>query len=486
MNRVVGLLLLIGLLACTAHAEQEIKIHVKEDILATVGPDFYGLHYDGPEHKTWDEVHKKQIMMPGMFGAPSPRRALQAIGTRVARIFVRCQDIHPQPDVLEWDFLDAAVGQVIDSDMTPMLCLHQGEGKWFVGTKESPWWQHEEAKSAWNNFVRACATRYGDRVRYYEVLNEPNLMKKEQDYYMGWERSVDCFIQTAQIVKRVDTDALCGGAATWAAWESATWAGHVLDRPEGERLLDFVSYHIYTSHDLKDSDASILSKVGWFEESPGYIQRELAERTKKRILTALTEFNASAIWSKEGKAYTDPRNVSALGGLVSSLAYLHSARGGCDMAMHFATAGGFGLLVWPPRYERQPAYYAVLLLHDVAGLVPGAELLATTTTQEAMEIPSAVRDKRTAYDLEPFAIRSDNHLSVVLVNKRKDVTLRAKVHAGPGALAQPAQLFRYSSTRIPDALFPLASTDWDSAHSVVDCPPYSVNVLRFAVAQPGE
>jgi hypothetical protein len=64
-----------------------------------------------------------------------------------------------------------------------------------------------------------------------------------------------------------------------------------------------------------------------------------------------------------------------------------------------------GLFVWPPRGERQPAYYAVLLLHDVVGLEPGAEMLAVTTSEEPKEVRSAVWAELSPHDLEPFAIR---------------------------------------------------------------------------------
>ncbi|MCP4640858.1 MAG: hypothetical protein GY851_10510, partial [bacterium] len=155
-------LLLTAAITIGSAAMEPFEITVGDEVVATVGPDFYGLHYDGPAHVTWDEVHKKEVSRPGMYGSPSARDALHAIGTRVARIFIRCQKAHPEPGVFDWAFLDAAVDQVVDSGMTPMLCLHQGEAVWFVGTKEEPWWTHDEAMVEWRTFARACAERYGD------------------------------------------------------------------------------------------------------------------------------------------------------------------------------------------------------------------------------------------------------------------------------------------------------------------------------------
>lgn len=474
MNKILFVLLGVVLSSTLLFGQEVFDIRVEDKVLATVGPDFYGLHFDGPTHATGDEVYRREVTLPGMYGSPTGQQALKAIGTRVVRVFVQCQDVAPGSGVFQWEFVDAAIGQIVDSGMAPMVCLHQGGPAWFVGTSQEPWWRREDGMAAWKAFAKACAARYGDRVRYYEILNEPEHMHQEKENYMTWDQTADCFLSAASAIKEVDADALCGGAATWAAWESGTWASHVLDRPDGERLLDFVSYHIYTSHNLEDPDDAILAKTVWFEESPRYIQSQLAGRTQKRILTALTEFNTSAVFTKDGKPYTDPRDVNAFGGLVCALAYLHSARGGCDLAMHYSTAGGFGLLVWPARYEKQSAYYAVLLLHDVAGLTPGAEVLETTTTEPGKPVASAVRDELTTHSLEPFAVRSEERVAVVLINKRRDVGAVAKVHFPGDTPPSNAQMYCYSSTRIPDAVFPVSTLNAQEGGFVVECPPYSV------------
>jgi hypothetical protein len=470
---------LVALLSCGPAWAQDgpdrIAVTVHDEVLTTIGQNFSGLHYDGPTHRAWDEVKRQTSPMPGAFGSPHCRRQLQAAGVGVARIFVNQPKVHPEPGVFDWSATDARVAEVRKAGMAVMLCLHQRDATWFVGDATTPWWRLPAGRKEWREFARVCAQRYRGKVSYYEILNEPNHLKKDKPHYMGWDLSVALFLDAARQIEAVEPDALIGGAATWAAWESATWAKRVLAQPEGERLLDFVSYHIYTSHGVGDTDAQILAKTPWFEEAPVHIRRELAKLTEKRILVALTEYNVSAVFTKDGKPFTDPRNVSTFGGMVTALAMLHSARGGCHTAMHFSTMGGFGLIRWPPEYHMRRPYHAVRMLYEVAGMRPGAQVLKTDTSETAKEVKSCVGSKWTACDVESFAFRHGDQRSVVLVNKRASGTVRATV-AIPGAKA--AELYQYSSTRLPDAIRPLAMIQAENSKLEVSCPAYSVTVLR--------
>ena len=147
------------------------------------------------------------------------------------------------------------------------------------------------------------------------------------------------------------------------------------------------------------------------------------------------------------------------------------------MTMHFGTAGGFGLLVWPPRYERQPAYYAVELITRVAGLEPGAQVLATETSETPAAAKSSIRAELVSHDLESFAIRNGGQVAVVLVNKRGDAPLRSSVRF-PGDGQATATLFQYSPVRIADAPYPLEKLVGEGGAFHVTCPSYSVTVIR--------
>ncbi|MBN2308480.1 MAG: cellulase family glycosylhydrolase [Candidatus Hydrogenedentes bacterium] len=455
-----------------------VTVTVGERVVATVAPGFLGLHYDGPEHQAWDPVRQRPLSLAGAYGSPAARASLHGIGVGCARIFVDVPGVHPDAGTFNWERTDTAVGEVAESGMDVMLCLHQGGPEWLGGSSERPWWELDEGRAAWRAAVAACAARYRGKVRYYEILNEPNLIKDGEAGFMGWERSVDLYLSAAEAIKQAEPGALCGGAATWAGWESGAWAARVLARPGGEALLDFVSYHIYTSHNLDDADAAILSKVGWFEQAPRHIRAELAGLTDKRVQIVLTEFNTSAVFSKDGKPYTDPRDVNVFGGLVSALALLHSATGGCDMAMHYSTSGGFGLLVWPPLYDRQPAYYAVALLREAAGFAPGAELLDVETSEPPKAAPHCVKGESETYDLQPFAVRSASGTAVVLINKQRDAAVAAQIRFTGENASSEAQVYVYSAMRVADAVYPASAVTAVGGVFEVECAPYSITVVK--------
>jgi hypothetical protein len=452
-----------------------IAVTVHDDVLTVLGDDFCGLHYDGPMHRSWDDVTREVSQMPGAFASPYCRDQLRSAGVCFARVFVNQPDVHPRPGEFDWATTDRQVAEIHEAGMSVMLCLHQRGGAWFVGDNQAPWWGTEAGRNAWREFARVCARRYRGRARYYEILNEPNHLHKDQPHYMGWDMSVALFMDAAKEIVAVAPDVLVGGPATWAAWEATTWAKRVLSRPDGERLLSFVSYHIYTSHDLGDSDAQILAKSPWFEEAPMHIRRELSELTERPIRLALTEYNVSAVSAKDGKPFTDPRNVNTFGGLLTALALLHSARGACDMTAHFGTMGGFGVIRWPPEYQLRRPYHAVRLLYEAAGLRPGVQVLRVETTESPKPVKSCVRGDWPTRDVEAFALRRDGDTSVVLVNKSPKQAVAVAVRI-PGI--DEVRFYRYTSSRLHDAIHPLGSIEDSEGAFETTCPPYSLTVLR--------
>ena len=46
-------LLCLALAASFATAAQPVTITVRSEVLATIGADFSGVHYDGPTHRSW-------------------------------------------------------------------------------------------------------------------------------------------------------------------------------------------------------------------------------------------------------------------------------------------------------------------------------------------------------------------------------------------------------------------------------------------------
>jgi len=470
--------MILALIVALLGQPVNVRITVHDDVVGQVPSGFFGVHYDGPRHKYWNPVLKKEELSEGStFTSPAGRHWLNAAGVEMVRLFATIQAVHPGPE--EWNLADvkAQVAEIRAAGMEPMVCLNQSSGKWFMGDAKNPWWNDPNGLEQWRLTAYKLAETLKGSCRYFEILNEPNHIERDQDNYVGWARSVELFRIAATEIKAAIPDAKCGGPASWAAWETAEWARHALGDEKARRLVDFVSYHIYTSHDLDDSDAAIMAKMVWFEQTPRYIRQKLAGLTDRPVGIMLTECNVSAVTSKDGKPYQDPRNTNAFGGVWMASALLHSVRGGCNAALHFCTLGGLGIIRWPPDWRPQHCYYVLPMLRDAAGMEAGARLLRTETTEQPVEVRQVVKGKSKDYGLESFAIDSDGGLAVVLVNKRADRTYRATVvlPEAPGA----AELYRYSTQRVGDAPYPLRTIKPSDEEMAVQAPPYSVTVLSW-------
>jgi len=456
----------------------DVAITVQGEAVARVPERFFGTHYDGPRHKFWDALLGREVLsQESTFTSPSGRRWLSEAGVQVARLFVDIQAVHPEPGQWELGPTEAIVEDIRAAGMEPMACLNQRGGEWFVGDAKEPWWKDQRGLEEWRAASRRLAQALKGKCGRFEILNEPNHIHPDQDHYMGWDTSVALFRLAAQEIKAVIPDATCGVPASWAAWETAEWAGRALEDGRAAPLLDFVSYHIYTSHNLDDSDQAICAKMRWFEDTPTYIKGKLKALTERPIQALLTECNVSAVCFKDGKPYQDPRNTSAFGGVWMASALLHSALGGCDQAIHFSTLGGLGIIRWPPEWAPQPCYWVLPMLRNAAGLKPGAQMLDTRSSEEPVEVSQVVQGKSKDYGLEAFAVGSEDGLAVVLVNKRSDRTYRATVVAPKKPTA--AELYRYTTERTADAPYRDGRVEPTQGGLVVECRPYSVTVLAW-------
>ncbi len=107
----------------------------------------------------------------------------------------------------EWHFnhLDKLMGIAEEHDINilPILVYHVEWAK--------PAWKHLDA---WGEYVRQVVTRYGKKLRYWEVFNEPNLQGFWADEVSG-ENYTKMLKHTYEIIKSIDPDiqVLYGGVA---------------------------------------------------------------------------------------------------------------------------------------------------------------------------------------------------------------------------------------------------------------------------------
>lgn len=113
----------------------------------------------------------------------------------------------------DWTWLDHIVNDAVQRGLQPWLqfsygnSIYEGGGgiNLAAGVPLS-----EEALAAWDKWVAAMVTRYNDKVRDWEVWNEPNF---SDNSYNTPEKAAALNIRTAEIVRKIQPDAIISGLA---------------------------------------------------------------------------------------------------------------------------------------------------------------------------------------------------------------------------------------------------------------------------------
>jgi hypothetical protein len=127
---------------------------------------------------------------------------LGAKGIRLQGGWAKCEK---QPGVYSWEWLDKVVDDALSQGVQPWIQtsygnpIYNGGGTTGLGGSlpSSP-----EALAAWDNWVRALVQRYKDRVKEWEIWNEPDLNAKHPTIGspVTAEDYAKLFIRTAEII----------------------------------------------------------------------------------------------------------------------------------------------------------------------------------------------------------------------------------------------------------------------------------------------
>lgn len=456
-------LLIFLVISSRALFAENVVITVSDTIYNTINADFFGIQYHSNTYNNKNATDKLDLLH------------LQRI-----RVWANINKFHPNPDTWNWEELDRNVEEILNSGYKFILCLYQSE-EWFIGSPDKPWWKYPEALTEWENAAYQLADRYKNNIDMIIIFDEPNMMHQDKAYYITFKECAQLYIKAAQKIKEVNPDILCGGPSAFGGWENGHWAKYVLNEPDGTKFLDFVSCNIFLSWDANDSDDTIMDRTIWYEEAPQKIEKMLGDKCPSTLI--LDAYNASALWKKDGKLWTDPRNVSAFGGVYLAAALLHSAKGKFNVTLHWETIGGFGILDWYPQFKELAPYYTWKYLIDTAGLADGAQIRGCTTTESPKEnAPHQGGMNVNLYRIQPFAVRrTDGGISVILINKYSIDTITAAVNV-PDGMTRFA-IYRYDKTRVTDCFLPLEK-DFAKQTVELNCPPYSVSIIRFETDSP--
>lgn len=452
-------------------------------VVATVPAGLYGAGYDG-----WGDITN-----------PESVAHLQGIGLTYCRIAVNLQEVCGERlGDWQWEATSARdmglgfvsrVKRIRELGWTPILALTTTHAlpRWFKGdatdAHENPWYRRnldgseaaEGQSDQWAELTRvmrglaAGLAERGLTGLIWESAYESGhtLPMAETHYAVG------------RGIREADPTAKLMGPATWPGWTVEERFVKPYLSKYGPDLLDYASVHWYA-----DNEHGLWEAPGWkarrrpvtmadslflqylMETTPKYGRwcqslRKLLDDPQlnpqgKRIGIAYTEFDALAE-SPFGRNPENPDwpayradadcylNTNHFGGVWCASTLCHLAASGCaDIVCKFNTRQFYGLVDNAPDggYLRQPVWFAWKLLRDVAGMKPGAELLAASCSGPCDSAAAHVGGEDTPW-VEAFAVRAGGRITIVLINRSLE-SQRAEIEvAGSPAWARARSGPRY-------------------------------------------
>ncbi len=177
-----------------------------------------------------------------------------ACGVKLARIQSGWQKTEREKGVYDFAWLDSIVDNLCSRGVEPWICLCYGNdlyteaAKTVYGAVGCPPIFTEEEKTAWANYVKATVSRYKDKVRYFEVWNEP-------DGDWCWKHGSSgeelgrFTIDTAKAIREVFPEAkIIGGVV---CQQRIDFLNAALSTGMAD-YIDYISFHEYTHNETDE------------------------------------------------------------------------------------------------------------------------------------------------------------------------------------------------------------------------------------------
>lgn len=184
---------------------------------------------------------------------------LAPLGVKKIRLqagWAKCEKV---PGVYDWKWLDEIIDYAVANDLEPWLQPSYGnpvyKGGGGTGLLNSLM-TSEEGYAAWDRWVKALVARYKDRVKEWEIWNEPDHPMQK----ISPETIAELNIRTAVIIKRIQPEAKIAGLA-FASNSNQEYLDRFLKVIADQGKLDlfhWISYHSYT---MRPEDAYTQNKV---------------------------------------------------------------------------------------------------------------------------------------------------------------------------------------------------------------------------------
>ena len=184
---------------------------------------------------------------------------LPSLGLKKIRLqagWAKCEKV---PGVYDWKWLDEIMDFAVANDIEPWLQASYGNPAYSGGggiNLLNSLMTSEEAFGAWDRWVEALVSRYKDRVKEWEIWNEPDHPSQN----ISPETTAELNIRTAEIIKRIQPEAKIAGLA-FASNSDKEYLDRFLKVIADAGKLDlfhWISYHSYT---MRPEDAYTQKRV---------------------------------------------------------------------------------------------------------------------------------------------------------------------------------------------------------------------------------
>lgn len=262
----------------------------------------------------------------------------QRLGMRWVRVDFNWFQIEPAQGAFRWEELDRVVGRAAERALEVLATLAYTPA-WASSTPESPKTSDPPASNAyWTDFVRRAVARYGDRVRHWQLWNEPNIT----EFWTGSMRQYRTEIlepgAAAARSARPGVQVVSPGLANLRNWRD--WFREILIAKDA---IDVINHHNYAPNGRE-----VLEDL----------ERDLPSRPSLRTLIGELGVQDKPFWLTETGRRSDQGNqleyyqdvVDVLGEKrwVSRLFFFHYWDGPGE------GDGGFGIV--NENFSPKPAY----------------------------------------------------------------------------------------------------------------------------------
>lgn len=180
------------------------------------------------------------------------------LGVKHARLQSGWAKCEREKGKYHFEWLDSCVYGLSEQSVKPWMCLCYGNpiyGSDF--NLQAKIFTDKETMAAWLKYVEATVTRYKNVINEWELWNEANNGNKDPEVYAS------LFIKTAEVVRKVQPDAVIIGLSTYRIPLDYTKAFlEVLKKNQKLNLLDYVCYHPYLNNpDNSYEDVDRLSAL---------------------------------------------------------------------------------------------------------------------------------------------------------------------------------------------------------------------------------